>query len=250
MFNIKFHLVIYRYEILVACIILLLTGSIVVSSRDKEQKFYPVERYPYKIALTFDDGPHPGHTEKLVTVLKDNDVRATFFVVGRQALLYPELIHQIALAGNEIESHTFSHKNLTKLPDEDVKRELVITRKLIKDLTGQKCDFFRPPGGRYDNRVIKIASEIGQEIALWTVLPKDHEKMSAQDIVKKVLEQSHDKGVVLLHSGMDATLEALPKIIQELKDRGYKLVTLEELRGEYPDGKFVWASENGEKGYY
>jgi peptidoglycan/xylan/chitin deacetylase (PgdA/CDA1 family) len=241
MFKINFHLVIYRYELILAVIVLLLTGSIVVSSKDRVKDLAIHDpRYPYRIALTFDDGPHPEYADKLVSVLRQNNVPATFFVVGKMVLQHPELIQELSLAGHEIEVHGFTHTNLTKLSAEEVEKELTGTRSIIEDITGKKCFFFRPPGGQFNNKVIKKATSLGMEMVLWSVFPKDHEENDPQVIIQRVMSQATDGGVVLLHSGRDPTLAALPEIIKRLREKGYEFVTVERLRTSASPEEFAW----------
>jgi peptidoglycan/xylan/chitin deacetylase (PgdA/CDA1 family) len=240
MFRIRFHLRIYRYELIMACIILLLTGSVATSSRHDEPAFPPIRRYPYRIALTFDDGPHPEYASALIRVLKENDAQATFFVVGKQAVEYPYLLKNLSLAGHEIENHTFTHPNLSKISDADVRRELFETARVIKDITGIAPRFYRPPGGQFNAEVQKSVQDSGLSMALWTVFPKDHEVDDPAVIVRRVLEQANDGGVVLLHSGRDATLVALPTIIRELRDKGYRFVTIAQLADEPNPQQMAW----------
>lgn len=152
----KINVYLDRYEIILGLIILLLTGSISISPGDKSYATYPQMRYPYAIALTFDDGPHPKFTPKLVSLLKAENVPATFFIVGRQALEYPYLVEYISNCGNELAGHTFSHRNMSHLSDSEIKRELQLTKRIIADISGKRCDYFRPPGGRYGKKVEKI----------------------------------------------------------------------------------------------
>lgn len=237
MFKINFHLIVYRYELILVAIVLILAGSAVVSSKDRETK----ELYPYKIALTFDDGPHPYYTDKIVSILQNNNAKGSFFIVGRLAMEYPYLIQQISLAGNEVDIHTFTHRNLSKLKDDEIRRELSITASLIKDISNQKSIFFRPPGGQYNKKVLQIAGDLNQNMILWTVFPKDHEEDDPEVILKTVLRQAGDCGVVLLHSGRPATLQALPKIIQELRNMGYQFVTVSELKNyTNKPAQFAW----------
>ena len=241
MFKINFHLVIYRYEIILALIVLLLTGSIVVSSKDRAKDFaFRDPRYPYKIALTFDDGPHPVYTDRLISVLRQNKVPATFFVVGKMALQHPELVEELSLAGHEIEVHGFTHTNLTKLSERDVEKELNETRSIIEDITGKKCFFFRPPGGQFNDKVIKEASLLGEEMVLWSVFPKDHEENDPEIIIQRVMAQAADGGVVLLHSGRDPTIAALPEIIKRLREKGFEFVTVVELRSSATHSQLAW----------
>lgn len=232
---------IYRYEMILAIIVLLLTGSIVVSSKDKIKDYaFEDPRYPYSIALTFDDGPHPVYTDRLVSVLKKFNVPATFFVVGRQAAEFPQLIEELSLAGHEVEVHGFNHKNLTKLSDAEIEKELSLTRGVIETITGRRSYFFRPPGGQYNARVVKDAGSLGQAMVLWSVFPMDHDEEDPAVIISRVMAQARDGGVVLLHSGRDPTLKALPVIISLLRERGFRFLTVMQLRTKGPEGGMVW----------
>ncbi len=245
MYKIRFHITVYRYEVIVACIILLLTGSVAVSSRSDEPAFPPIYRYPYRVALTFDDGPHPLYTCSLIKILKDNEAKATFFVVGKQAVEYPYLLKNLSLAGNEVEDHTFTHPNLSKISDARVQQEIFDTARVIKDLTGVAPRFYRPPGGQFNAGVQKNLRDSGLSMALWTVFPKDHEEDDPQVIISRVLAQVTDGGVVLLHSGRAPTLAALPALIRELRSRGYRFVTLDELAGSIKSGELAWLDTGG-----
>jgi peptidoglycan/xylan/chitin deacetylase (PgdA/CDA1 family) len=229
MLKIDLDVTIRRYEIIIALIILLLTGSIIITSNKSGPSPARHGRYPYRIALTFDDGPHPYFTEKLLALLQRENVKATFFVVGRMAMEYPYLVQEISLAGHELAGHSFSHRNLSRLSDPALVRELNITRGIIQDLTGKKVPYFRPPGGQFNGHVVTLARTMGLSMVLWTVFPKDHELTDPDVVVERVLQQVSDGGIVLLHSGMPATFEALPRIIGELRKRGYRFVTVEEL---------------------
>jgi peptidoglycan/xylan/chitin deacetylase (PgdA/CDA1 family) len=232
--------VIYRYEIILAAIILLLTGSFAISSKDGGKAFPPVQRYPYRIALTFDDGPHPGFTKEIIKTLKQEDVKATFFIVGSQALKFPELLRLISTSGHEVESHTMTHPNLKNLSKLEERSQLILTKQLIKNITNQDSNYFRPPGGQYDARTVEVAKSLGLEIALWTVFPKDHDQNDPEVIYKIVMEEASDGGVIILHSGRTATLKALPKIIKELKNRGYYFVTISQLNSCHYPNEVAW----------
>lgn len=236
----NFHLVIYRYEVLLGAIILLLTGSISVSSRDAGKLIAPERIYPYKIALTFDDGPYPEYTGRLVKLLEENGVKATFFLVGSRAMQHPELVRLLVSNGHEIESHTLTHRNMAHLSASEIKNELSKSVDLLNKISGCKISYFRPPGGQYNLKVVKSAELLGLNMALWTVFPKDHEEPDPAVITSKILQQAADGGVVLLHSGREPTITALPVAIKLLRDRGYRFVTLSELMEDTPKDKLVW----------
>jgi peptidoglycan-N-acetylglucosamine deacetylase len=236
----NFNFVIYRYEAILTIIILLLTGSIAVSSRDAEKLIPPEPKAPYSIAITFDDGPHPVYTEQLLNILKANNVHATFFVVGKQAMVYPALLREIAAGGHEIEVHTLTHRNLTHLKVDEIRKELFDTSELIRGIAGRRAGFFRPPGGQYNVKVVKAAESLNLSMVLWTVFPKDHEENDKDIIVKRVMSQATDGGVILFHDGREPTYEALPIIVKQLRDKGYGFVTISELTAENRGDKTAW----------
>ncbi|MBN1383778.1 MAG: polysaccharide deacetylase family protein [Elusimicrobia bacterium] len=184
--------------------------------------------YKGEVSLTFHDGPKPQATSKLLKILKDADVKATFFVVGKMVDKYPELLKAIYEDGHEIAGHTYNHKNLTKLSTTELISELSRTRLLIKEVIGVNTYLYTPPGGQYNEKVIKTANSCGYKMALWSVFPEDHRNPSPI-IYEKVITNSKDGSVVLLHNGPMDTVDALPKIIEKLKARGFKFVTLSEL---------------------
>jgi len=180
------------------------------------------------ISLTFHDGPNPKSTPQLLKILDDANIKATFFVVGKMAEKYPELLREIHKRGHQIANHTYNHKNLTTLSTTEVISELSRTRLLIKEITDVDTYLFTPPGGHYNSQVIKEASSCGYKMALWSVFPEDHRNTSPV-IYEKVVSNSRDGSVVLLHNGPPDTIDALPKIIEKLKARGFKFTTLSEL---------------------
>jgi len=238
--KLSFHFIVYRYEAILTIIILVLTGSIAVSSRDNQSPPPPEPPAPYKIAITFDDGPRPHYTEQLLNILSSNNVRATFFVVGNQIKMFPGLLRLISGAGHEVEVHTLTHRNLTFLSVTDIRKELFDTAELIRGISGQRSVYFRPPGGQYNAKVIKVAESLNMSMVLWTVFPKDHEEDDQNIIIKRVLAQATDGGVILFHSGREPTYEALPVIIKDLRDRGYRFVTVSELAKESSLDKTAW----------
>lgn len=242
MLKFNFRLIVYRYEVILSAIILLLTGSIAVSSRDAEKLVATphVKIPPLKAAITFDDGPHPKYTETLVKILKDNGVRATFFVVGSKAQEYPQLVRMIADNGNEVDGHTFTHGNMVHMSVREIKNELLQSSALLENILGRKVSYFRPPGGQFNLKVIKTAEQLNLRMVLWTVFPKDHEESNPSIIVHRVMSQITDGGVILLHSGREPTYAALPVIIKLLRDKGYRFVTISELQRETPKDKLVW----------
>jgi peptidoglycan/xylan/chitin deacetylase (PgdA/CDA1 family)/tetratricopeptide (TPR) repeat protein len=181
------------------------------------------------VALTFDDGPKPGVTEPLVNVLVKEGVPATFFVIGRHVTAYPDLARKIAEAGMEIEDHSYTHPNLSVLPPDAVERELVKTVVSVRAATGKDVRFFRPPGGNISPEVERAAAKWGLTLCMWTVDGEIMENGSPDRLIEYVVQKTPPGGIVLLHNGRMTTVEALPRIIEGLRRRGYSFVTIEQL---------------------
>jgi len=181
------------------------------------------------VALTFDDGPKPGATEPLLTILQQEHVPATFFVIGRHVLEYPEVTRQIAAAGMEIANHSFTHRNLARLSTEDDVRELLQTQAAVQAVTGRTPRFVRPPGGDWNTALEGIAKEWGLTPCFWTVDAFSAEVVGAQQVAETVLKQVQPGSIILMHNGKMTTIQALPAIIRGLRARGYTFVTIDTL---------------------
>jgi peptidoglycan/xylan/chitin deacetylase (PgdA/CDA1 family) len=181
------------------------------------------------LALTFDDGPHPAFTEKLLYLLKEYKVKATFFVVGKMVEKHPELLKEIVADGNMVGNHTFSHVTLTKIPFSEIRAEYEACNDIVEDVAGVKMRFCRPPGGDYDRHVIKAATEQGLTTVLWTDDPGDYANPGTHVIEMKTLDRLSNGGIILLHDGIQQTLDVLPQIIAYARDHGYRFVTVDEL---------------------
>lgn len=181
------------------------------------------------IALTFDDGPKPGVTEMLVNVLKQENIPATFFVIGRHAAANPNLVKLIADAGFEIENHSYTHANLTMLSRISIERELMRTIAAVQSATGRRMRYFRPPGGNLNSEVTKVAAEWGLTPCMWTVTADSLEYGNGDQLVEFVLKHAQPGGIVILHNGRMTTLEALPRIIAGFRQRGYRFVTIDQM---------------------
>lgn len=181
------------------------------------------------LALTFDDGPHPQYTERLLNLLKAEDVKATFFVVGRMVEQHPRMLREIVANGNEVGNHTFSHVTLTKVPANVVRAEYQACNAIVRDVSGYQMHVCRPPGGDYNRNVIRAASEQGLTTVLWTDDPGDYANPGTHVIETKTLHRLSNGGIILLHDGIQETLDVLPQIIGYARDHGYRFVTIDEL---------------------
>ncbi len=181
-------------------------------------------------AFTFDDGPHGLRTADLLTVLKRLQVPATFFVVGKMVLRYPELIERMVLEGHELGNHTYNHYRLPLIPLGQIPEELNRTRDVLTGLVGSPTRLFRPPGGEYNETIQKIIVREGYTNMLWTDDPADYKLgRTSQRITELILRDITPGGIILLHSGLPATVAALPETVARLRAEGYSFVTCSEL---------------------
>jgi peptidoglycan/xylan/chitin deacetylase (PgdA/CDA1 family) len=198
---------------------------------DADDQVWRVPMTRRLIALTFDDGPYPFYTPLLLHVLERSHVAATFFCVGRSAQQFPELMDRIVASGDEIGNHTFNHYKLNGLSDEQIAEQIMEGGAILSTFVGRPLDLFRPPHGRYDKRVLEIASAMGYRTVFWNDSPEDTKDISPTLEVQRVLAQARPGGIVLLHSGQYRTIEALPVIIEKLRAEGYTFVTVDKLLG-------------------
>lgn len=182
-----------------------------------------------EVALTFDDGPHPRYTSKLLSILQHYRVRATFFMVGFQANRYPHWAKQVTQLGNEIGSHTYDHFRLTKLPKDEVTYQIKQTQDVVYQITGRYPRFIRPPGGRYNQDILEEFAKHGLSVALWTYNAKDIDIPDPDEVYRGIMDNLENGSIILMHDGSDATIAMLPRLIRGIEARGYKLVTLSEM---------------------
>lgn len=189
------------------------------------------------IALTFDAGPSR-NSGRLLDILKEKQVHATFFLLGKKHIeRYPEMVKRMAAEGHEVASHTWDHKILTDLDADGIREEFSRPDDAIERLTGHRPTLVRPPQGRTNDTVQGVAREMGLSEVLWSVTAKDFATSDSALITKRVLEQSGRDGIILLHDmvpaagspGYRGTVPAVPGIIDELKRRGYTFVTVPQL---------------------
>jgi peptidoglycan-N-acetylglucosamine deacetylase len=187
------------------------------------------------VALTFDDGPDPLHTPKVLDLLGDAGARATFFVVGERAARAPDLVREIAARGHEVENHTWSHANLWLCGPRRTEREIVRAHEAIADLTGRPPRFFRPPWGMVNLAVFPALQRLGTPCVLWSLQPEGLRPVAPQEMARRVLCGIKPGAIVDLHDaegvrgGPGRLLDALPSMLQGLRAAGYACVSLAEL---------------------
>ncbi len=180
------------------------------------------------IALTFDDGPKPD-TAKLLDALKAKNVRATFFVVGKQIEKYPELAKRTCEEGHEIQNHTYGHGDLELLSPVEIERQIFRNCAVARAVVGKSMRMMRPPGAHGAKRLREITQKFGIRQVFWTANCSKLEGTNKQKIASYVLSKASPGGIVLMHNLDRVTLQALPEIIDSLRRKGYEFVTLSEL---------------------
>lgn len=182
------------------------------------------------VALTFDDGPKPEESIALLNLLDQHGVRATFFITGRESESNPDLIMRINDSGHELANHSFSHPNLTTLSESEIEHQITKTNDIIIQLTGKKMRYFRPPGGRINNKVARIVEKTGMQTILYDVNTVDYtggeqDSPSLDNILSKIKPGS----IILLHNGGPQTLKNLPKLLEKLKEQNYECIRLSDI---------------------
>ncbi len=186
---------------------------------------------PY-IALTFDDGPDPKLTPKLLDMLAAHHAKATFFVVGKRVAQCPEIVARAAREGHEIGNHSWSHPRFVDISDDDVQQELGKTDAEIQAITGTRPKVMRPPGGAlFQRQECWIHDEFGYKTILWDVHGFDWvlPPPSPASICERIVEKTHPGAIILCHDVRPTTIEAVPAILSQLEEKHFKFVTVSEL---------------------
>ncbi len=179
-----------------------------------------------KIALTFDDGPHPVYTPELLKGLREREVPATFFVTGEHASLYPELIEEMQKDGHLVGNHTYHHVQLSAVGEDIFIKELQETNRVLEGILGEEIVFVRPPFGDWKKSLEK---KINLLPVLWDIDPLDWCTGNTDKVVRKVLEGAEDHAIILMHDEYKTSIDAALRIIDELQEKGYEFVTVDEI---------------------
>jgi len=180
------------------------------------------------VALTFDDGP-AGHTARLLDVLARADVPATFFVVGLNAEVRGDLLARMVGEGHEVGNHTYDHRDLTTLGPDEIRGEVDVTAQIVAGATGARPVLVRPPYGAYNEAV---RGAVAAPLILWSVDPRDWADRDAEVVIQRVLERTGAGDIVLLHDIHGTSVDAVPAIIEGLRERGLTFVTVSTLLGD------------------
>lgn len=219
---------VFAFKVLSVKIIEIREGKNLVSTQSEGVKSGTQTEDTQKkmVALTFDDGPDPEYTESLLDGLKKRDVKATFFLLGKQAELYPDIVKRMHDEGHLIGNHSYDHVNLATLSATDAENQITKTNDLIYEITGEYPQYLRPPFGNEPQSSGCAADMI---TVLWDVDPLDWCCSSSGNVVQKVLKSVKENDIILLHDASKSSVEAALMIVDELTEKGYEFVTVDEL---------------------
>ncbi len=191
------------------------------------------------IALTFDDGPHPTYTTKILDILAEHHARATFFILGIYAKKYPHIVRRQIAEGHEVAIHSWAHGRYTQMSTVAVAKDIARCQKLLRSLSDEPVSlrWVRPPYGAKNAAVERIIAQAGCQVAMWSVDPADWRQPGSNALYQHVMSHAHNGAVVLMHDGpahREGTVKALRRIIPGLQKRGYQLVTMSQLAGLVP----------------
>ncbi|MGN0423438.1 MAG: polysaccharide deacetylase family protein [Lachnospiraceae bacterium] len=186
----------------------------------------PMVEEPPKIAITFDDGPSSQCTGRLLDGLKERNVKATFFLIGENAKENPELVKRLDEEGHLIGNHTYHHVEITKVSDEEAKKEILDTNEVITSITGKSVEYMRPPFGLWQRN---LEMEIEVLPVMWTIDPLDWTTENVDEIVNKVVTEAEENDIILLHDCYDSSVDAALRIIDILQKKGFEFVTVDQL---------------------
>lgn len=210
----------------------------------RTQQTFPGQVFAYgdrrvpEVALTFDDGPDTEYTPQVLDVLRRKGVRATFYFTGHRTERYPEVARRTVREGHEVGNHSYDHPDLRRLTPEEVRWQLQRTDDIIEQLTGRRVLTFRPPYGALSPAVVEEARRLGYRIILWDVDSLDWQSLTRDQILEQVLPKVQPGSIILFHSAvggpeedLSGTVQALPILIDRLRERGLRFVTVSEMFG-------------------
>lgn len=184
----------------------------------------------FSIVLTFDDGPYPGYTEKILDILKKYNISSTFFVTGKHVQKYPDLVYKIWKEGHEVGLHGYNHIDYTKLTKKQILSELKKSKKIVEDIVGKgEVKYFRPPAGKYNEYVKQCCEQQGLKLVLWSVYPLDYgEKDKTKILLRIKSHKFRNYEILLLHNGIQTTVEVLEDIINFVTKSNGRFITLQQ----------------------
>lgn len=199
------------------------------SATDKKLPIYSVETDEKKIAITFDAAWTNQDTDQLIEILKKHNATATFFIVGDWAKKFPKSVKTFYDAGHTIANHSDTHKAFSKCSQEEIKEEIVNCNEKLEAITGEKVTLLRAPSGDYTNESLEVSESLNMYMIQWDNDSLDYTGLTVDEIVSRVVSRARNGSIVLFHNGVDATAEALDKILTELEKQDYTFVSVNDL---------------------
>jgi peptidoglycan/xylan/chitin deacetylase (PgdA/CDA1 family) len=182
------------------------------------------------LAMTFDDGPHPSLTPKLLDILKARNIKCTFFVIGKQVKMYPNIIRRMIAEGHEVANHTWTHASLTSRSDEQIRSELKQSEDALVEVANYRPQLIRPPYGAINTRIKQLMySEFGYPTIMWSVDPQDWRRPGVSVVTSRLVNGAHPGAIMLAHDIHPPTIEAMPAMFDQLLAKGYQFVTVSQL---------------------
>jgi len=224
-----------KLMIIVGCVITTivgmatLSGSRVFRAQERKLPIYCVDKEEKVVSLSFDAAWGNEQTQTLLDILAQKGVKSTFFLVGFWAEKYPESVKAIADAGHDVGNHSDTHPHLPKLEKDKVLAQIEDCNKKIEAAGAPRPILFRPPYGDYNNCVVESTNELQMHCIQWDVDSLDWKDPSPEDMVKRIKSKIKPGSIILMHNGAKNTPEALPKIIDAIKEEGYEIVPISQI---------------------
>lgn len=230
--------VVDKYTIIICALIVLLVAVMLpvsmsdivpASAGQKELPIYSVATDKKVVAISFDCAWSADDIPSIAKTLSDYNCKASFFVVGDWAQKYPNEVKQLFDAGHDIAGHSFNHAHYNKMTVDELKADMDKADAVIKSITGKKLDIVRSPYGEYNNNVIKACRESGRFCIQWDVDSLDWKDLTKEQMIERIMARVKNGSIILLHNGTKNTADALPSIMQALKDEGFTFVKVSDL---------------------
>lgn len=217
-----------------AAVLLVLLRLLCVPISAEVEYYRSVKTDTMQIAITFDDGPHPHLTQRILDILDRYSVKATFFMVGVNVVNYPDVAREVLARGHEVGNHTYSHDRLKNLSVEAIEREIGLCEDALEELCEYRPHLFRPPQGAVSTFVENCTDHNDYTMVLWSLDTRDWECKNVDEIVESVLSRISPGDIILMHDYIghgSRTPEALEILLPRLIERGYEPVTVSRLLG-------------------
>jgi peptidoglycan/xylan/chitin deacetylase (PgdA/CDA1 family) len=182
------------------------------------------------VAMTFDDGPHPSLTPKLLDILKERNIKCTFFLIGQNMKAYPQIVRRIIAEGHEIGAHTYTHCSLTSRSDAQIRSELQRSEEALMAAANYRPQLVRPPYGAINTRIKQLMfSEFGYSTIMWSVDPQDWRRPGVSVVTSRLVSGARPGAIMLAHDIHPPTIQAVPAMFDQLLAKGYQFVTVSQL---------------------